>query len=100
MRDGGSLCQPKASKVSLQGQGDKGTRQGARVAGGPVCEGRGLSGWCLGREQMGPAGAQAVGGGVGGVDAQWVPTPGSISPEGQPGPGVVQPLQRTQVVRQ
>lgn len=30
--------------------------------------------------------------------AQSVPMVGSLSPEGQPGPGVVQPLQRAQVV--
>lgn len=35
-----------------------------------------------------------------GSDAQWVPMPGSLSPEGQSGPGVVQPLQGAQVVGQ
>lgn len=59
-------------------------------------EGRGLPGWRLDREPMGHLGPGLT---VGlGVDAQWVPMPGSLSPEGQPGPGVVQPLQRTQVV--
>lgn len=57
-----SLFQPKSLKVSLQGQGDKGDPpEGARVAGGPVCKGRACLVNVLGREQMGPAGAQAVG---------------------------------------
>lgn len=82
----GVLGQPPASEVSLQGQGD-GSRPGlgaeeglsAREEPAWVVSGLGLI-WSWGGQM--PSGCQRPG----------------LSPEGQPGPGVVQPLQRAQVV--
>lgn len=92
------LCQPKASEVSLQGQGDKGSCLETRVAEGlsaregPV--------WVVsGQRADGAIWSPDCRWGWG-IDARWMPMPGSLSPEGHPGPGVVQPLQRAQVVRQ
>ena len=100
MRDGCPCANPRPPRSVCRYKGTRGPARGLGLLEGLSARG----GACLGGVWAGSRWGQleprlSVGLGRG-VDAQWVPKPRSISPEGQPGPGVVQPLQRAQVVRQ